>query len=300
MLCSQCPRACSIERTDLAVGYCGAPETFRVARIALHFGEEPCFCGTGGSGAVFFSGCNLRCVFCQNQEVSHRSLGYPISEGELEAAIFSLCEQGAENLNLVTPTPYALQLIPLLQRIKSKIRIPIVYNCGGYESVETLRRLQGLVDVYLPDFKYASRERAKIYSGAEDYPQVAIRALEEMLRQVGPAVVRGDGMLQSGVMVRHLVLPGGRKDSVAVLQLLSEHFGTETYLLSLMNQYTPKFAEKCAYTELHRRVTTFEYDSVCREALRLGFDGFFQSRSSVGAEFTPLFDGTPFDRSTEF
>jgi putative pyruvate formate lyase activating enzyme len=212
-----------------------------------------------------------------------------MSEHELTAAILALQDEGAHNVNLVTPTPYAEQLVDFLRALRPKLRIPVVYNCGGYESVESLRALEGLVDIYLPDFKYADEERAARYSGASDYPAVARDALCEMLRQVGKPVLDADGIMQRGVIVRHLVLPGGRADSIAVLRLLKEQFGTDAFLLSLMSQYTPDFAARSPYQELHRRVTTFEYDAVLREAQSLGFDGYFQARSSATAAFTPEF-----------
>ncbi len=291
--CRQCPRECGVNRERGELGFCGSPAELRVARIALHHWEEPSISGTNGSGTVFFSGCNLRCVFCQNHDVSHRSLGYRISEKELEDAMLDLRDQGAHNINLVTPTPYVHVLIPLLKRIKPRLGIPIVYNCGGYESVETLKALEGLIDVYLPDFKYLSPERASAYSEARDYPQIALLALAEMLRQTGTPVFDKSGILQGGVIVRHLVLPSGRHDSVALLQTLEKHFGNRAFLLSLMSQYTPEFASDCPFPELHRRVTTFEYEAVMKEAERLGFEGYFQSRASATAQFTPPFEGEP-------
>ena len=287
--CVQCPRACGADRADGKVGFCGAPWEFFVARAALHLWEEPSISGKNGSGTIFFSGCNLRCAFCQNREVSHNALGKRVSEDALIALMLDLQEQGAHNINLVTPTPYAEQLVPVLQRVRPLLNIPIVYNCGGYESVETLRRLEGLVDIYLPDFKYADPALAARYSCAQDYPAVALSALEEMLRQTGKPQFDADGMLLRGTVVRHLVLPSSRKDSIAVLRLLAERFGTSAFLLSLMSQYTPDFALGSPYKELHRRVTSFEYDAVLCEAQRLGFDGYLQSRTSASAAYTPEF-----------
>lgn len=291
--CHQCPRECGVNRKEGELGFCQAPAELRVARIALHHWEEPSISGSNGSGTVFFSGCNLRCVFCQNYDVSHRSLGYCISEKELEEAMLDLRDQGAHNINLVTPTPYTSTLIPLLEQIKPKLGIPIVYNCGGYESVETLRHLQGLVDIYLPDFKYHSPDRAEAYSEARDYPQIAMEALKEMLRQTGKPKFDEIGLLKSGVIVRHLVLPGGRNDSAQLLNTLSSEFGNRAFLLSLMSQYTPDFAKGCPFPELHRRVTTFEYEAVLKEAKQLGFEGYFQSRDSATSYYTPNFEGEP-------
>lgn len=287
-LCRQCPRECLVDRAD-RVGFCGVRESFSIARVALHMWEEPVISGTRGSGTVFFSGCNLRCAFCQNRCISHGVEGRAVSEDELEALMLRLQDEGAHNINLVTPTQYARQLVRVLERVKPNLRIPVVYNCGGYESVETLRALDGLVDVWLPDFKYYSSELSGKYSSAENYFEVATEALSEMLRQQPKAVYGEDGMIRAGVIVRHLVLPGCRGDSIEVLRQLEKRFGTHAFLLSLMNQYTPQFALDSPYRELHRRVTTFEYDSVLRVAEELGFDGFLQGRGAATAAYTPDF-----------
>lgn len=216
-------------------------------------------------------------------------LGRELDADELIAVMLRLRDAGAHNVNLVTPTPYAYQLAEVLSRVKPTLGIPVVYNCGGYESVETLRRLEGLVDVYLPDFKYYGTDCASRYSDAADYHAVATDALAEMLRQTGEPQFDGDGMLLRGTIVRHLVLPANRKDSISLLNDLAERFGTRRFLLSLMSQYTPQFAKECACSELHRRVTTFEYDAVLKEAQALGFEGYFQARDSATAEYTPDF-----------
>ena len=204
--------------------------------------------------------------------------------------MLGLQEAGAANINLVTPTPYALQLIPVLKRVREKLHIPVVYNCGGYESVETLRALDGLIDVYLPDFKYASVQLAGQYSSAPDYPSIALDALEEMLRQTGKPLMGDDGLLKRGVIVRHLVLPACRQNSMDALRILKERFGNQCFLLSLMSQYTPTFADETAPSNLRRRVTTFEYDLVLALAEDLGFDGYLQKRSSAMSDYTPDFD----------
>lgn len=286
--CRQCPRDCGADR-EHTVGYCGVPWSFRVARAALHPWEEPSISGTRGSGTIFFSGCNLRCVFCQNREVSRADIGRELSPDELIELMLRLEREGAHNINLVTPTPYALQLAEVLERVKPRLEIPVVYNCGGYERVETLRRLEGLVDIYLPDVKYFDPEIAARYSGAGDYFAVARDALREMLRQTGKPTLDPNGLLSCGTVVRHLVLPSHRADSIALLNALQKDFGADAFLLSLMSQYTPDFALACPYPALHRRVTSFEYDSVCRAAERLGFDGYFQAPSSASAEYTPNF-----------
>lgn len=294
MLCSQCPRKCGVERS-WEIGFCGAPAEFRIARIARHRWEEPCLCTGGGSGTVFFCGCNLRCVFCQNRDISHSAqAGRAVSEQELISQLLRLQNEGACNINLVTPTPYAQALIPVLREARPLLNIPIVYNCGGYESVETLKQLEGLIDIYLPDCKYYSSLLSLRYSAAPDYFTVAVQALREMLRQTGPAEQAPDGALRRGVMVRHLVLPGCRKDSMQLLEALWQTFGSSAFLLSLMNQYTPAFASADADSDLHRRLTTFEYESVRKLAQSLGFSGYSQGRSSAGAAYTPDFRDATF------
>ena len=288
--CMLCPRRCGVDRSTGAYGFCGAPYDFRVARIALHPWEEPCISGTRGSGTVFFSGCNLQCVYCQNRTICRGEVGRSYSEEELLEAMGALVAEGAHNVNLVTPTPYAARLVPLLRRFREVCKLPIVYNCGGYESVETLRMLRGLVDVYLPDCKYLDGARAAAYSQAPDYYEVAEAALAEMLEQVGPPVFDEDGLLRRGVLLRHLVLPGGRKDSIALLERLYARFGNRAFRLSLMNQYTPDFAFDAPDPVLRRRVTSFEYCSVAEVAQRLDFLGYFQERTAVGAAYTPDFE----------
>lgn len=292
-VCNLCPRKCNIDRSS-SLGYCRESDTLRVARIAPHYFEEPPISAVRGSGTVFFSGCSLRCVFCQNRDISRLGgKGREMSDGELYDAILNLQTEGVHNINLVTPTHFLHRLIPILERLKSsgELRIPVVYNTSGYERVETLRRLDGLVDVYLPDFKYYSDELALRYSSAPDYREVATEALREMIRQRGKYRYSSaeTGVLESGVLVRHLVLPSHRKDSVAVLGHIARSVDVNDVLISIMSQYTPEFALDSPYAELHRRVTTFEYDSVCEEARRLGFEGFMQSKNSASSDFTPDF-----------
>ena len=289
--CVQCPRMCGVDR-ETDVGYCGAGAEMRLARASLHLWEEPCISGERGSGALFFVGCNLRCVYCQNRSISRcESIGVAISEADLERIILGLQAEGAESINLVTPTPHVEQITRVLERVKPKLTIPVVYNCGGYESVDTLRRLEGLVDVYLPDCKYFSPELAALYSDAPDYFSVATDAIEEMLRQTGKPQFDERGILRRGVVVRHLVLPGCRQDSESLLVALAERFGKDAFLLSLMNQYTPDFAPADAPKNLHRRLTSFEYERVAETVERLGFEGYFQDRASSSASYTPDFEG---------
>ncbi len=288
--CTLCPRRCGVDRTAGQVGACGVPAAYRIARIAPHLWEEPPISGTRGSGTVFFSGCNLGCVFCQNREISREGIGRTLSEDELADAILSLQEQGVHNINLVTPTHYTAPLANLLEKLKPRLHIPVVWNSGGYESAETLRRLEGLVDVYLPDFKYSSCELAASYSKAPDYPERATEALREMYRQTG-AYREEDHLAQKGVMVRHLVLPGCRGDSIAVLRRIAAILPPKEIRVSVMRQYTPDFAMDCPHKNLRRRVTEFEYTSVLEEADRLGLTGFRQGKEAATKAYTPDFAG---------
>ncbi|MBQ7336192.1 MAG: 4Fe-4S cluster-binding domain-containing protein [Clostridia bacterium] len=290
MLCNQCPRKCNTDRQNGSYGFCGTPNTFLIARIAPHLWEEPSISGKNGSGTVFFGGCNLHCVFCQNRTISHTAQGKSYTAEELTAAILHLRESGVHNINLVTPSHYTLQLIPVLKKIKPRLGIPVVWNSSGYESTETLRLLEGLVDIYLPDFKYCSAKLSAEYSAAPDYYPIALAALREMLRQTGtPMTDPATGLLRRGTVVRHLVLPGCRKDSIKLLHTLAKEFGTNAFLLSLMCQYTPEFAADCPHKNLHRRLTSFEYQSVLDEATSLGFHGYTQDASSATSAFTPDF-----------
>ena len=289
MNCQLCPRQCGVDRTAGQYGYCQSPATPRVARAALHFYEEPPISGTRGSGTVFFTGCSLGCVFCQNRAIRSPERGREADAAALSEIYLSLADEGAHNINLVTPTHYADVVAKSLETVREKLHIPVVYNCGGYERVETLRRFEGLVDIYLPDFKYISPALAEAYSAAPDYAEHATRALCEMVRQVGAVSLDGEGMMTRGVMVRHLVLPGARKDSIAVLDRIAESVAVHDIRLSLMSQYTPDFAAPDAPQVLRRRVTTFEYESVLSHAMALGFEGYFQHPSSAKADYTPDF-----------
>lgn len=286
--CSLCPRQCLADR-EQTTGYCGVKNTLRVARAALHFWEEPCISGEEGSGAVFFTGCNLRCVFCQNYHIARAEQGKEISGERLSEIFLELQEQKANNINLVTATHYVPQVIGALEEAKKHgLKIPVVYNCGGYESVETLRLLEGLVDIYLPDFKYMDPARAKKYSHAEDYPAVARAALAEMVRQQPKAEFDHRGIMKKGIIVRHLMLPGGIKDSKAVVQYLYETYGDQIYL-SLMNQYTP-LPQVADYPELTRKLKKFEYDRLVDYAISLGVtNGFIQEGETAEESFIPAF-----------
>ena len=287
-VCRQCPRACGANRSQ-TVGFCNSPAEFRVARVDLHPWEEPAICGKSGAGTIFFTGCNLRCVYCQNRAISRGNCGKPMTCDQLAAEMLALQERGAACIDLVTPTHYTVQLVPVLRAVRPRLHVPVVWNSGGYESAATLRALSGLVDIYLPDCKYFDDRSARTLSSAPDYFPVFCAALEEMLAQVGPPVHAPDGSLLRGVIVRHLVLPGHRSDSLAILEALASRFGTSAFLLSLMSQYTPEFAADAPDPALHRRLTTFEYRSVLDRAADLGFSGFSQSRSSASPRFTPDF-----------
>lgn len=292
--CVLCPRACHVNRSVLGQkGLCGMPDRVRIARAALHFWEETCISGKEGSGAVFFSGCNLRCVFCQNREISAGGAGIEISVERLSDIFLELQEQGANNINLVTPTHYLLSVAEALEKAKQKgLRVPVVYNCGGYESVEALKRIEGLVDIYLPDYKYVSAELAARYSAAADYPQRAWEALAEMYRQTGEAVLDERGMMRRGVIVRHLILPGHTKEAIAVLQKLYATYGN-TICYSIMNQYTPLPYVAKEYPELNRRLTKREYDKVIDAAVSMGIEnGYIQEGETAKESFIPPFDGT--------
>lgn len=287
--CYQCPRKCGIDR-DKAIGYCGV-SGLKAARAALHYGEEPCISGTRGSGAIFFSGCVLKCVFCQNAPISHGGQGMEISEERLGEIMLGLRDKGAHNINLVTPTQFSIQIARVLEKVKPKLDIPVIWNCGGYESVETLRMLDGLVDVYLPDFKYADNARAEKYSFAKDYPEIALSAIKAMYDSVGKVRLNADGIITRGVMVRHLVLPGGRHDSIKALDMLAAALPIENILLSLMRQYLPCYKAN-EIKELSRKLTTFEYQSVAEHAASLGFLGYTQEKESAVAEYIPQWDMT--------
>lgn len=287
--CTLCPRNCGADRT-VAQGRCGGGGSVRIARAALHQWEEPCISGTRGSGTVFFSGCPLGCCFCQNSTISARNDGKDISIQRLADIFLELQEAGAHNINLVSPTQYVPWIAHALNRVKAQLTIPVVYNTGGYERVVTLRQLEGLVDIYLPDLKFKSVELATKYCNAPDYFETATAAILEMFRQVGSLQYDDTGLLRRGLLIRHLVLPAGRRDSAEVLEWIGEHLPPSEILISLMSQYTPY--ESLPYKELNRRISTYEYQSVVDKALELGLDGFMQERSSAKEEYTPPFDCT--------
>ena len=289
--CYLCPRNCGVDRKKGELGFCREGDGIRIARYSLHMWEEPVISGTRGSGTIFFSGCNMKCEFCQNRVISHGGKGEVISVERLCEIMLELQSMGAENVNLVTPTHFADKITAALRTVKKDLYIPVVYNTSGYEKIETLRALDGLVDIYLPDFKYFSDELAVKYSSAKDYTAIAEAAICEMFRQTGEAVIDEGGTMKKGIIIRHLVLPSCRRDSMAVLERIAEILPKDKILVSVMSQYTPDFAIKAdtKYKELRRTVTSFEYASVTNKAIELGLDGFFQEKGSATTDYTPDF-----------
>lgn len=286
--CVLCPRKCGADRLAGERGFCGAGARARIARADLHMWEEPCISGKNGSGTVFFSGCNLQCCFCQNHEISAGGKGFELTTEELAETFLMLQSRGAHNINLVTAAPYVPQILDALELTGDRLTIPIVYNSGGYESVETLELLRGKVDIFLPDLKYYSSELSAEYSGAKDHFEAASRAIVKMHELVGAPRFDEDGMMKRGVIVRHLVLPGCRRDSAKLIGWLGENFAPHEILVSMMSQYVPMHKAP-GIKALSRRTSTFEYGYVCDLVEKSGFDGFFQQRSSAKEEYVPEF-----------
>ena len=286
--CTLCPRRCGVDRTRGQLGFCKMPGQIHAARAGVHYWEEPVISGSFGSGAVFFSGCTLKCAFCQNYDISQENFGKPMTSAELRAAFERLIDEGVQNINLVTPTHFLPDILPALE---PKLPVPVVYNCGGYESVETLRQLEGKIDVYLPDFKYSDNALAKKLSSAPDYFETASAAILEMYRQVGKPVLEDDEM-KRGVLLRHLVLPGCVDNSLGVLDWVADHFRSGDILFSLMSQYIP-MGRAAEMPPFDRRITELEYDSVLSYMMLLGIeDGYTQDFSSAERGYTPSFDLT--------
>ena len=286
--CTLCPRNCHVNRMAGQIGYCLQTGTLRAARAALHYWEEPCISGTAGSGAVFFGGCSMRCVFCQNHDIAAGEAGREISVERLKEIFLELQEKGANNINLVTPTHFVPLIVPALRAAKREgLRIPIVYNTSSYEKVSTLQLLDGLVDIYLPDMKFVSPVLSKRYTGREDYFERASEAISFMAKK--PLRMDGEGKMLSGIIVRHLLMPLGVADSFEVLKWFKREMPATAYL-SLMSQYTP-FGETEKFSELRRPVTAREYESVLNEAFALGIENLFlQKRSSSGEKYIPKWD----------
>ena len=289
-LCNMCPRECNVDRGLGKIGFCKVPNQIKVSRAALHFWEEPCISGEEGSGAVFFSGCNLRCVYCQNRKIAEGVYGREITVDRLAAIFLELQDKGANNINLVTPSHYVLQIIEALNIAKERgLKLPVVYNSSAYEKVRTLQLLEGYVDVYLPDFKYMDKGLSAKYSAAENYSEVAKRAIEEMVRQVGKPKFDEHGILQKGVVVRHLVLPGCIRDSKEVIRYLHSTYKNDIFI-SILSQFTPmKGLNK--YPEINRKVSKKEYEEVVDFAIDIGVEnGFIQEGDVAEESFIPDFD----------
>lgn len=282
--CTLCPRACGVNRAAGQLGVCQMPGLLQVAKVMRHEWEEPALAGPGGSGAIFFSGCTLGCLYCQNEEISARGFGREMSASALRRIMEELISQGAENIDLVTPTHFLPDILPALA---PKLPVPVVYNCGGYESVETLRHLEGLVDIYLPDFKYADGALAAKLSGAVDYVPVAAAAIREMVRQTGPYQMEGE-RLRRGVMIRHLILPGQIENSLRVLDWIGETFPRGTVLVSLMRQYTP-MPRVAGMPPLDRQVTQEEYEAVLSWMYLNKLEGFTQEAEAASEKYIPNF-----------
>ena len=292
--CFLCPRNCGVDRSNGQKGVCGQTDRLKVARAALHYWEEPCISGKEGSGAVFFSGCALHCVFCQNRRIANGTAGKEISVERLAEIFLELQEKKANNINLVTPGHFVPQITEALDRAKREgLRIPVVYNTSSYEAVETIRMLDGYVDIYLPDFKYMSSRLSEKYSHAADYARVAMQAVAEMVRQTKAARFDGacgESLMLRGTIVRHLMLPGHLRDSKEVLKYLHETYG-DTIYISIMNQFTP-LPQLEKYPELNRRVTDAEYEALLAYADRIGIvNGFIQEGETAKESFIPEFDG---------
>ena len=287
-ICNICPRNCNVDRA-VKTGFCSMTDTVKISRAALHMWEEPCISGTGGSGAIFFSGCNMKCVFCQNYSISTEGFGKEISDSQLMNIFDSLIESGVHNINLVNPTHYAARLEKVLREYNSPV--PVVYNSGGYEKVETLKRLEGLIDIYLPDLKYINDEKSKKYSGAPDYFRFASQAIKEMIRQTGSAVFDEEGIMKKGTVIRHLILPKNTNQSIEIINWLKDNVPNDTYI-SLMSQYTP-IKQNESYPELNRRITPREYAKVLDYLLDSGFENIFaQEALSADEAYIPDFDLT--------
>ncbi|MBR4109475.1 MAG: radical SAM protein [Oscillospiraceae bacterium] len=280
--CKLCPRQCGIDRTAGKTGFCGCSDQMRVAKVMLHKWEEPALAGNGGSGAIFFGGCTLGCQYCQNRAISGGPVGTVMTPDELRRKMEELIAQGAENIDLVTPSHYLPSILPVLEE---KLPVPVVYNCGGYERAETLQMLQGKIDIYLPDMKYAESTLAKELSGAADYFPVAAGAIREMVRQVGPVQWQGEKVVR-GVIIRHLILPGQVENSLKVLDWIGENFKKGEVLVSLMRQYTPMPGLKAPFD---RRVTEEEYQAVLSWMYLNGLEGFTQEEASASFGYIPDF-----------
>lgn len=288
--CRLCPRNCNVNRLDNEYGFCKSGENIKLARVSLHEWEEPCISGSKGSGTVFFSNCNLRCIFCQNHEISQESIGIEVSVERLSDIFLEQQNRGAHNINLVTPTHYVPQIIKAIKLSKNKgLSIPILYNSNGYENIETIKALDGYIDVYLPDLKYFNDKYALKYSSAPNYFKAATKAIIEMVQQTGKYVFNSEGLIQKGVIIRHMMLPGLLFDSKKVIDFIYNTFGDDVYI-SIMNQYTPMFNAASCH-EINKTVNPKHYDSLIDYALSLGItNGFIQEGGTSSKAYVPEFD----------
>lgn len=288
MICTLCGHRCGMDRAEGEKGFCTMGETANIAKVMLHKWEEPCISGTNGSGAIFFSGCSLRCAYCQNWEISHMRKGLPVDIDRLRDIFDELADQGAHNINLVNPTHFAPFIAKAFKRYQK--RIPVVYNTHGYDSLEALKMMDGIVDIYLPDLKYTYSLPARRYSSAPNYFEVAKAAIDEMVRQTGPVQYDENGLLKKGVLIRHLILPGQTEAAKDVIDYIADHFAPDTVLFSLMAQYTP-CAAAMRYPEINRKLTQEEYDEVAQYLMDSPIEnGFMQELDSADEQYIPSFD----------
>lgn len=287
MICNLCPRKCNAKRDESsAFGFCKCSDVMKVAKIAPHYWEEPCISGENGCGAVFFSGCTLKCVYCQNYEISHENNGYYITPFELSQKLKELEESGVHTIEFVSGAQYADKIIETLKLYRPNV--PLIYNSSGFESTETLRKLEDYIDVYLPDFKYSDDALAKKLSACDDYTKTAINTIQEMLRQQPKLSFDGNGIIQKGVIIRHLVLPNHTKNSLGVLDIIKEDFGNKP-LISLMGQYIPH-GKASDYDDINRKITKREYNKVLDHLVSLGLDGFAQELEAADKSYIPKWE----------
>ncbi|MBQ7008400.1 MAG: radical SAM protein [Ruminococcus sp.] len=286
--CLCCPRKCRTDR-NINKGFCGFTNEIYASKAVLHKWEENCICGGNGAGAVFFSGCNLKCVYCQNYSISTDNYGKPVTIERLADIFLELQNEGASNIDLVTPTHFVYEIIKALDLVKHKLNIPVIYNCGGYELLSVIRDLNGYIDIYLPDLKYYDNSVALKYSGVSDYFEFASAAVLEMIKQTGKPQFDGE-MLKKGTIIRHLVIPTLRKDSIKIMEWINENIPADSFLISLMSQYTPNENVRKNYTEINRLITKMEYYSVVNKAVDYGFKGYMQDKTSAKSDYTPIFD----------
>ncbi|MBQ3947385.1 MAG: radical SAM protein [Ruminococcus sp.] len=287
--CKLCPRLCGADRTK-KTGFCGAGNNIKLAKAYLHKWEEPCISYKNGAGTVFFSGCNLHCCYCQNNSISNELFGIEVTVEKMGEIFLKFQDDGADDIELVTPTHFVPQIIKSLDKVKARLNIPVIYNTGGYELVDTIKMLEGYIDVYLPDIKYFSADVSARYSNAPDYFERVSEAVPEMIRQVGKLVFNKDGGIEKGTIIRHLVLPKQRHDSMKILDWISRNTSADDVMVSIMNQYTPFDFISDEFPELKRRITKMEYNSVVDHAAGLGLNGFTQEKSSSSEKYVPDFD----------